>query len=127
MKVLIIDDSGAMRLIISNALKSHVENIEIDEADDGETAIPMLEEKNYDIILVDWIMPNMNGIEFVKYARSIGIVIPIIMITTEGQKSKIIQALKTGINDFIIKPFKTELLIEKFEKNFLNYYNRTKD
>ncbi len=127
MKVLIIDDSGAMRLIISKALKSHVENIEIDEADDGETAIPMLEEKNYDIILVDWIMPNMNGIEFVKYARSIGIVIPIIMITTEGQKSKIIQALKTGINDFIIKPFKTELLIEKFEKNFLNYYNRTKD
>jgi two-component system chemotaxis response regulator CheY len=88
-----------------------------DEAEDGVKAWKLLSESRYDVILTDWNMPNMNGLELVKKVRSEGIhqKTPIIMITTEGGKGEVIIALKAGVNNYIVKPFNAEVLKEKLD------------
>ncbi len=118
MKILIVDDSSTMRRIIGNVVMQLGFNKEnYDEAEDGLKAWNLLKENNYDVILTDWNMPNMNGLELVKKVRMEGthIKTPIIMITTEGGKSEVIEALKAGVNNYIVKPFPAETLKEKLD------------
>ena len=118
MKILIVDVSSTMRRIIGNVVMQLGFNKEnYDEAEDGLKAWNLLKENNYDVILTDWNMPNMNGLELVKKVRMEGthIKTPIIMITTEGGKSEVIEALKAGVNNYIVKPFPAETLKEKLD------------
>lgn len=118
MKILIVDDSSTMRRIIGNVITQlGFSKDNFDEAEDGLKAWSLLKENNYDIILTDWNMPNMNGLELVKKIRNEGThtKTPIIMITTEGGKGEVIEALKSGVNNYIVKPFAAEILKEKLD------------
>ena len=118
MKILIVDDSSTMRRIIGNVvMQLGFSKDNFDEAEDGVKAWKFLCEAHYDVILTDWNMPNMNGLELVKKIRSEGThqKTPIIMITTEGGKSEVITALKAGVNNYIVKPFNAEVLKEKLD------------
>ena len=90
---------------------------DFDEAEDGVTAWEQLGKAQYDIILTDWNMPNMNGLDLVKKVRAGGPhqKTPIIMITTEGGKMEVITALKAGVNNYIVKPFNAAILKEKLD------------
>ena len=118
MKILIVDDSSTMRRIIGNVvMQLGFAKDSFDEAEDGVKAWKLLSEGRYDVILTDWNMPNMNGLELVKKVRSEGahLKTPIIMITTEGGKGEVITALKAGVNNYIVKPFNAEVLKEKLD------------
>ena len=118
MKILIVDDSSTMRRIIGNVVMQWgVAKDNFDEGEDGVKAWKLLSESHYDVILTDWNMPNMNGLELVKKVRSEGThqKTPIIMITTEGGKGEVITALKAGVNNYIVKPFNAEVLKEKLD------------
>lgn len=118
MRILIVDDSSTMRRIIGNVvMQLGFSKEDFDEAEDGVKAWKLLGESQYDIILTDWNMPNMNGLDLVKKTRSEGshMKTPIIMITTEGGKGEVITALKAGVNNYIVKPFNAEILKEKLD------------
>ncbi|MCK9336403.1 MAG: response regulator [Arcobacteraceae bacterium] len=118
MKILIVDDSSTMRRIIGNVvMQLGFSKSDFDEAEDGVKAWKLLTEGTYDIVLTDWNMPNMNGLELVQKIRKEGThtKIPIIMITTEGGKAEVVTALKAGVNNYIVKPFSAEILKEKLD------------
>ena len=118
MKILIVDDSSTMRRIIGNVvMQLGIDKEDFDEAEDGVKAWAMLSKSQYDVILTDWNMPNMNGLDLVKKVRKEGNhqSTPIIMITTEGGKGEVITALKAGVNNYIVKPFNAEILKEKLD------------
>ena len=112
MKILIVDDSSTMRRIIGNVVQQlGVSKDDFDEAEDGVVAWNLLQSKKYDVILTDWNMPNMSGLELVQKIRGEGSThktTPTIMITTEGGKSEVITALKAGVNNYIVKPFNAQ-------------------
>ena len=112
MKILIVDDSVTMRKIISKHLISAGYN-DIVEATDGADAMNKLNE--IDLVILDWNMPVMNGITFVKEVKSSPVYnnLPIIMCTTEGAQKDVLSVLKLGVSDYVVKPFKPELIIEK--------------
>lgn len=116
MKVLLVDDSGVMRKIISRAL--HALWIEdVVEAADGVEALEKFGDgAGFDLVLTDWNMPNMNGLELVTAIRAAGHKLPIMMITTETEKSQVLAAIQAGINDYLVKPFDQESLIAKLER-----------
>jgi two-component system chemotaxis response regulator CheY len=121
MKILIVDDSSTMRRIIGNVvMQLGIDKEDFDEAEDGVKAWGMLANKQYDVILTDWNMPNMNGLDLVKKVRKEGNhqSTPIIMITTEGGKGEVITALKAGVNNYIVKPFNAQILKEKLDGVF---------
>ncbi|MEA3383949.1 MAG: response regulator [Campylobacterota bacterium] len=117
MRILIVDDSSTMRRIIGNVVQQlGVAKDDFDEAEDGVVAWKLFQEKNnYDVVLTDWNMPNMNGLELVKTIRAQDKKIPIVMITTEGGKGEVITALKAGVNNYIVKPFSADILKEKLD------------
>ena len=112
MKFLIVDDSSTMRRIIKNSLK-RIGFEDIIEASNGKEALEVYREAN--IILTDWNMPEMDGLEFVKNVRLQDKSIPILMVTTNAAKDDIVEALKNGVNNYIVKPFTPETLKEKVE------------
>lgn len=112
MKVLVLDDSKTMLRIITNTLK-RIGIEKITTALDGVEGIERYKEETPDIILTDWNMPNMNGLEFVNYIRNVNEDIPIVMITTEGGKKEVITALKAGVSNYITKPFTPQVLKSK--------------
>jgi len=116
MKVLLVDDSGVMRKIISRAL--HALWIEdVVEAADGMEALETFGDgEGFDLIVTDWNMPNMNGLDFVTAVRAAGHRLPIIMITTETEKGQVIAAIQAGVNDYLVKPFDRESLMAKLER-----------
>ncbi len=114
MKVLIVDDSAVMRKVIMEALlKSDISNV--GQAPDGHEAVKAVSEDQYDLVLMDWNMPKMSGIEAVKEIRAKGINVPIIMVTTESEKSRVLEALKNGANNYVVKPFTPELIAAKIK------------
>jgi len=117
MRILIVDDSTTMRRIIGNVVQQlGVAKDDFDEAEDGVVAWELFQKNNnYDVVLTDWNMPNMNGLELVKTIRNANKTIPIVMITTEGGKGEVITALKAGVNNYIVKPFSAEVLKEKLD------------
>ena len=118
MRILIVDDSSTMRRIIGNVvMQLGFSKDSFDEAEDGLKAWKLLSENEYGVILTDWNMPNMNGLELIQKIRAGGAhqKTPIIMITTEGGKSEVITALKAGVNNYIVKPFSADVLKEKLD------------
>ncbi|MFH2035218.1 MAG: response regulator [Candidatus Zixiibacteriota bacterium] len=116
MKVLIVDDSQIMRKIISVVLAKLNVN-DIIEAENGKEAVIKAGENNdIGLILMDWNMPVMSGIEAVKNIRSKGNKVPIVMCTTEAEKEKVIEAIKAGCNDYLIKPFNPKDIKAKLQK-----------
>jgi two-component system, chemotaxis family, chemotaxis protein CheY len=115
MKFLVVDDSSTMRRIIINALTGAGYS-DILEAGDGMEGLSALE-KNPDvgIILTDWNMPNMNGLDFLQKVRETNKDVPIVMITTEAEKQNVVTAIKAGANNYIVKPFTPEVLKEKIQ------------
>ena len=98
MKVLIVDDSKTMRTIIKNALKKgNHENVA--EAENGKEAVSTVMSDEINLILMDWNMPEMSGLDAVKAIRASGNQTPIVMVTTEAEKHRIMEAVQAGIND----------------------------
>ena len=121
MKVLIIDDSGVMRRIHRNTLIEHsIAEADMLEAEDGEEALNTAQSDDIDLFLLDWNMPKLNGLEFVKRLRAIDKYkeTPIIMITSEAAKYNVIEAIKAGVTNYVIKPVKGNTLWEKIGKYF---------
>lgn len=114
MKILVLDDSKTMLRIISNTLK-RIGHDDIVTAEDGALGLEEYNKLNgkVDVILTDWNMPNMNGLQFVQAIRKVNKDVPIVMITTEGGKGEVIKALKAGVNNYIVKPFTPAILKEK--------------
>lgn len=119
MNILIVDDSRIMRNIVKNSLLKNKElTFESLEADNGIDAFNILERNSVDVLLVDWNMPHLNGLELVKKLRSMDKYksLPIIMITSEAAKYNVIEAVKAGVNDYLIKPIGDKDLFKKIEQ-----------
>lgn len=115
MKILTVDDSSTMRRIIKNTL-SRIGYEDVVEANDGVDGLSKM--TGIELVLTDWNMPEMDGLTFVKTLRANPQYnkIPIIMVTTEAAKKEILEAIKSGVTDYIVKPFTPETLKEKIEK-----------
>lgn len=121
MKVLIIDDSIVMRRLHKKILMEHkIPEEDILEAEDGKTAIRISEKQNVGLFLLDWNMPNMDGIEFVQRIRKLDKYknTPIIMITLKAEKYHVLEAVQSGVTNYVIKPIKENALWEKISKYF---------
>jgi len=115
MRVLLVDDSGTMRTIQKRCLnKLGIEDII--EAEDGVQALQYFQQGQYDIVLTDWNMPHMDGLTLLKELRQLNRDIPIIMITTEAERARVVLAIQSGVSDYLVKPFTPEGLKEKLEK-----------
>ncbi len=113
-KILVADDSSTMRRILKMTLARCGFN-DVTEAADGQEAIQLCENAQFDCVLTDWNMPNMDGLELIKRLRSLPSYgkVPIMMVTTEGAKDDVIEALTCGANAYIVKPFTPETLKAK--------------
>jgi len=119
MNVLVVDDFATMRRIVKNILRQ-LGFTNIIEADDGKAALYILKKEKIDLILSDWNMPEMPGIELLKAVRSDDELkdIPFLMVTAEADKENIIEAVKLGVSNYIVKPFTAETMSEKLGKMF---------
>lgn len=115
MKILLVDDSKTMRNIQRNVL-SQIGNNTVEEACDGQDALSKAMAFQPDLILVDWNMPNMDGLTFVKTFRQSNKTTPLIMVTTESEKSRVIEAIKAGVNNYVVKPFTPDLLNQRINE-----------
>ena len=112
MKILLVDDSRTIRNIQKNVLKQ-LGHTDIEEAEDGVQALAAFNQQVPDLMLVDWNMPNMDGITLIRKIREINQEVPMIMCTTEAEKTRVLEAVKAGVNNYIVKPFTVESLGEK--------------
>jgi two-component system chemotaxis response regulator CheY len=118
-KILVVDDFSTMRRIIKNLLRDLGFN-NTSEADDGLTALPMLQAGSFDLLVTDWNMPGMQGIDLLKAVRADPKLahMPVLMVTAEQKKEQIIEAAQAGVNGYIVKPFTAATLKEKLDKIF---------
>ncbi len=114
-KVLLVDDSGVMRKIILRALYA-VSVTDVVEASDGVQALDLFNSDSFDLVLSDWNMPNMSGLELLKEIRATGSTVPVIMITTESEQGRVLEAIKAGASNYLVKPFEQDKLIDKLQK-----------
>ena len=119
MKILIVDDFSTMRRIIKNLLRDLGFN-NTAEADDGSTALPILQSGSFDFLVTDWNMPGMTGIDLLKAVRADAKLskLPVLMVTAEQKRDQIIEAAQAGVNGYIVKPFTAITLKEKIDKIF---------
>jgi len=116
-KILVVDDFATMRKVIRNLLKQ-VGYENIIEADDGINALKILKSQKIDLVISDWNMPNMTGLELLKAVRSDEDLklTPFLMVTAEALQDNVIAAVKAGVSNYIVKPFTAEVLNEKITK-----------
>jgi two-component system chemotaxis response regulator CheY len=105
-----------MRKIILRALLA-VGIKDVTEASDGVQAIELFKPGEFDMVLTDWNMPGKTGLDVLKAIRAIDAKIPIIMVTTEAERSRVMEAIQAGISDYLVKPFTSDTLREKLEKH----------
>jgi len=119
MKILIVDDFSTMRRIIKNLLRD-LGYTNTHEADDGNSALPMLKGGDFDFLVTDWNMPGMTGIDLLKEIRADAQLasLPTLMVTAEAKRDQIIEAAQAGVNGYVVKPFTAQVLKEKIEKIF---------
>lgn len=119
MKILVVDDFSTMRRIIKNLLRDLGFN-NTAEADDGSTALPMLQNGSFDLLITDWNMPGMQGIDLLRAVRADPKLaqLPVLMVTAESKRDQIVEAAQSGVNGYIVKPFTAVTLKEKLEKIF---------
>ena len=111
MKILVVDDSAVMRKIVVKALEK-AGYTDVVEAVDGKDALSKA--SDVDFVFTDWNMPVMDGLTFVKEFRKSSTV-PVVMVTTEGEQAQVLEAIRAGVNDYIVKPYEKSLLLEKLE------------
>ncbi|HEB55062.1 MAG TPA: chemotaxis protein CheY [Gammaproteobacteria bacterium] len=118
-KILIVDDFSTMRRIIKNLLRD-LGFTNTEEADDGTTALPMLQTGKFELLVTDWNMPGMQGIDLLRHVRADENMasLPVLMVTAEQKKEQIVEAAQAGVNGYIVKPFTAQTLKEKLEKIF---------
>lgn len=117
--ILIVDDFSAMREIIRNLLHElGFDNTS--EADDGQTALPMLKTGKFDFLVTDWSMPDMDGLTLLKTVRADEQLsdLPVLMVTAEAKREQIVDAAEAGVNAYIVKPFTADTLKDKIDKIF---------
>ncbi len=119
MKILIVDDFSTMRRIIKNLLRELGFN-NTHEADDGTSALPMLQNGDFDFLITDWNMPGMTGLDLLKAVRADPKLkdLPVLMVTAEAKRDQIVEAAQAGVNGYIVKPFTAQTLKEKIERIF---------
>lgn len=121
MKILVVDDFSTMRRIVRNLLvELGFTNGLIQEADDGVNAMAMLRQQSFDMVVTDWNMPNMTGIDLLRAIRGEPALkaLPVLMVTAENNRDQIIAAAQAGVNGYIVKPFTAVTLKEKLDKIF---------
>jgi two-component system chemotaxis response regulator CheY len=121
MVVLVIDDAKVMRNIIGNSIRENFKGeVKILEAPDGISAMKLLTTNSINIAFVDWNMPEMDGLEFVQRVRSLEKYarLPMIMITSEAARYMVVEAVKAGVTDYIVKPIVGKMLWDKIGKYF---------
>ncbi|MBI5468344.1 MAG: chemotaxis response regulator CheY [Deltaproteobacteria bacterium] len=116
MKILVVDDFSTMRRIIKNILREIGYN-NVDEADDGSTALEKLKAGSFDFVVTDWNMPNMPGIDLLKAIRQDEKLkhTPVLMVTAEAAKENVVTAVQAGVNNYIVKPFTAAALKERID------------
>ncbi len=119
MNILVVDDFSTMRRIVKNLLAEIGFN-NIVEADDGKTALPILEGGGIDFLVTDWNMPGMPGIDLLKAVRADPKLasLPVLMVTAEAKREQIMEAAQAGVNGYVVKPFTADTLKEKVDKVF---------
>ncbi len=119
MRILIVDDFSTMRRIIKNLLRD-LGFTNTQEADDGQTALPMLRTGKFDFLVTDWNMPGMDGLTLLKEVRADDNLkeMPVLMVTAEAKREQIVTAAEAGVNGYVVKPFTAATLKEKIEKIF---------
>ncbi len=116
MKVLLVDDSRTMRNIWKKII-SGMDGVEITEAEDGQKGLEAFNANGpFDLILLDWNMPNMDGLTLLKKIRESNKSTAVIMVTTEAEKTRIIEAIKAGANNYVVKPFTPDTLMGKIQE-----------
>lgn len=115
MKILLVDDSKTMRNIQKGIL-AQLGFTEVMEAVDGVDALSKYGAYQPDLLLVDWNMPNMDGLTFIKQFRAKGNKQPIIMVTTEAEKGRVVEAIKAGVNNYVVKPFTSDNLSDRIKE-----------
>ncbi len=119
MKVLVVDDFSTMRRIVKNTLRQ-IGFTNIEEAEDGQKAYDRLIVERFDFVVSDWNMPNMTGIDLLRKVRATPQIkdIPFLMVTAEAKQENIVEAIKAGVSNYIVKPFTVATLDEKVKKIF---------
>jgi len=119
MNILVVDDFSTMRRIIKNLLHD-LGYAKVTEADDGNTALPLLKNGNFDFLITDWNMPGMPGLELLKQVRADARLakLPVLMLTAEAKREQIVEAAQAGVSGYVIKPFTAQTLKEKIDKIF---------
>jgi two-component system chemotaxis response regulator CheY len=118
-KFLVVDDFATMRRIIRNLLRQ-LGYSKIEEAEDGAVALRKLKSQPFDMVICDWNMPNMTGIELLREVRADDAIkeTPFLMVTAEAIKENIIEAVKAGVSNYIVKPFTADVLSSKIDAIF---------
>lgn len=121
LKFLVVDDFSTMRRIVRNLLKE-LGFSNVDEAEDGAIALQKLKNENFDFVISDWNMPNMDGLTLLQSIRNDANLksLPVLMVTAEAKKENIIAAAQAGANGYVVKPFTAATLDEKLNKIFQN-------
>lgn len=119
MKVLVVDDFATMRRIIKGVLRQ-IGFKNFREAEDGKEALRLMKSEKFDLVMCDWNMPEMPGIELLKLVRADDELkdTPFVMVTAEAQKENILEAVKSGVSNYIVKPFTANAVEEKLKKVF---------
>jgi two-component system, chemotaxis family, chemotaxis protein CheY len=117
LNILVVDDFSTMRRIIKNLLHD-LGYPSVAEADDGNTALPLLKSGNFNFLITDWNMPGMPGLELLKQVRADARLgdMPVLMLTAEAKREQIVEAVQAGVNGYVIKPFTAATLKEKIDK-----------
>ncbi|HVY83180.1 MAG TPA: chemotaxis response regulator CheY [Steroidobacteraceae bacterium] len=117
LKFLVVDDYSTMRRIIKNLLHD-LGYANVTEADDGNTALPLLQNGNFDFLITDWNMPGMAGLDLLKAVRANEKLkkLPVLMLTAEAKREQIVEAAQAGVSGYVIKPFTAQTLKEKIDK-----------
>lgn len=119
MSILVVDDFSTMRRIIKGLL-GDLGYTNVTEADDGTTALPLLKAGSFDLLITDWNMPGMQGVELLRHVRADERLkkLPVLMLTAEAKREQIVEAAQAGVNGYVIKPFTAATLKEKIDKIF---------
>jgi two-component system chemotaxis response regulator CheY len=118
-KILVVDDFRSMRSLIKNILRK-LGYSKVFEADDGDSAWKLLQEEEFELVISDWNMPRMKGIDLLRNVRQSDefAQLPFLMVTAEGQKDNVVEAIKAGVSGYIVKPFSPQALQDKIQKIF---------